>query len=459
MADKTELTFIDEEFGARGTVQYVAFKRKAHELAGIQLGALDLLRIPSELSPADAVDELMRLQPKSVAGVGGVDEQGEKWAVIACRAKESGQASATSFVKPFKLNATLVPILAHKHIDPDSIDGTYYLACQAPLADGFELTSQIKGLVAELCGMPLARIATTFTPRCAFPGEDHPCQHDYFDDVVRAWSEGRLPLEPPKKPKAPQDDGVDYDAVFATPELSAMGLGPAERATVEMILRIRAAGDDSAILRSADGYHQQEERQLARNPMCPLCGDRTKSLYYSSTGEGPDPLHPGAVIAHCAAPSHGPVPTLACDCGWRGIDARQPKKEDVVCPQCGQVLTEAFGSCGEDEGACQCGWTGEYIANSMGQLMTLMGEDSAQGAIRDFADGADLDDDTNMEYDYGQYAISYIDRGIMIDFPTSVSIICWRLRELEEEIYRELEAEQPGDEEDGLDEDSDPTGE
>jgi len=73
-----------------------------------------------------------------------------------------------------------------------------------PIAE-WTATQLVWGLLAETCNMPLTQVAAGHAGGCAFPNDEHACEHDVFGDVFVAWTEGTL-----RKPES--DDPTPPDA-------------------------------------------------------------------------------------------------------------------------------------------------------------------------------------------------------------------------------------------------------
>lgn len=59
----------------------------------------------------------------------------------------------------------------------------------------------LQGLLAECCYVDLEQIVAGRLTQCAFPDQDHQCEHDVFRDVFALWTTGQL--TPPEKPPTP----------------------------------------------------------------------------------------------------------------------------------------------------------------------------------------------------------------------------------------------------------------
>ena len=51
---------------------------------------------------------------------------------------------------------------------------------------------QLRGLVAEVCGYPIAELVARYDERCAFPDDDHECQGELLADVFQGWIDGLI---------------------------------------------------------------------------------------------------------------------------------------------------------------------------------------------------------------------------------------------------------------------------
>ena len=432
------MTYIVGQFDLTGELLYYSSNAKARERNTIQFATIDLLDAGPQADVRKLADEITSQLPHFVAAAGGITDDGKQWILVAQRALEerTGEMQA-SLRKAMDACSEELTILASESLTPDQIEMQYDAALTGPFPPKFEFTAQVNALVAKLLGFTLERIVAEFDPRCAFRGENHECVGSYFVDLARAFSDGRLPaprsLSPDPGDHKPEPE-LDESDVFKSPELAQMGLGAAERNTVEMILRIQMSGDDSRILQAAEGYEQRRERRLSRPPLCPMCSQRTKWLRY---GKADGKVSRDVIIAACAPPKTGPTPALGCSCGWRGIDWRNPAMEDVPCPQCGVPLPDALGHYTE-EGSCECGWSGEYIAHSVGQLMTLMDAQTANQAFGAIGDCAGLDDDLSFPIEDDYFAgciVVNLGHDQSITFPKRVSDLQQELLDFESEIY------------------------
>lgn len=60
------------------------------------------------------------------------------------------------------------------------------------LIEDWPVTDLVLGLLAEFTDVPLNQLVDGYENRCAFPLDEHDCQHDVFADVFVAWAQGQL---------------------------------------------------------------------------------------------------------------------------------------------------------------------------------------------------------------------------------------------------------------------------
>lgn len=80
--------------------------------------------------------------------------------------------------------------------------------------EDWSFSELMQGLLAECCYVSLEQVVAGRIAQCAFPNDDHDCQHDVFRDVFAMWVSGRL------SPPEPGPEVEDYwlDLGFFWPE-------------------------------------------------------------------------------------------------------------------------------------------------------------------------------------------------------------------------------------------------
>ena len=100
-------------------------------------------------------------------------------------------------------------VLANRCLDHADLVRAYVdRGVDASQVNHWETHDLMFGLLAECCYVPLKQIVAGSVAQCAFPGTDHECFHDVFDDVFALWEAGRL--WSPESPLPGPDDAGRY---------------------------------------------------------------------------------------------------------------------------------------------------------------------------------------------------------------------------------------------------------
>ena len=83
--------------------------------------------------------------------------------------------------------------LRNWEIDPSELLAYYeWSVDEEGVSIDLTFCEQLRGLVAEVCGYPIAELVARYDERCAFPDDDHECQGELLADVFQGWIDGLI---------------------------------------------------------------------------------------------------------------------------------------------------------------------------------------------------------------------------------------------------------------------------
>lgn len=198
------MTLLAEAADLNGSLKTIHDEPDARDFEGPQVGHVRLLSIPQEQDLECEVEFLTAQLPSHVVSMGGEYDDGSPWILLI----EFGPTEAGGTVGEVVTPA--VDTLAHLYeratvSNPEivelrnwEIDPTELLAYYEWSVDeegvSIDLTfcEQLRGLVAEVCGYPIAELVARYDERCAFPDDDHECQGELLADVFQGWIDGLI---------------------------------------------------------------------------------------------------------------------------------------------------------------------------------------------------------------------------------------------------------------------------
>ena len=198
------MTLLAEAADLNGSLKTIHDEPDARDFEGPQVGHVRLLSIPQEQDLECEVEFLTAQLPSHVVSMGGEYDDGTPWILLV----EFGPTEAGGTVGEVVTPA--VDTLAHLYeratvSNPEivelrnwEIDPTELLAYYEWSVDeegvSIDLTfcEQLRGLVAEVCGYPIAELVARYDERCAFPDDDHECQGELLADVFQGWIDGLI---------------------------------------------------------------------------------------------------------------------------------------------------------------------------------------------------------------------------------------------------------------------------
>ena len=167
-----------------------------------------LVLLGSGQDPEVESDFLTAHLPFAIGGLHGVRPDGEPWTyLLQAMPSDAAQLVDTSnaywpmvdaLERALRFNYAARSSWADQGWTRDDLATVYEMAGvpAAQVADWI-VTDFLKGLLAECCSIPLTVLAEGRSAGCAFPGIEHDCQADVFNDVFARWTTGQLnPPEP-----------------------------------------------------------------------------------------------------------------------------------------------------------------------------------------------------------------------------------------------------------------------
>lgn len=190
------------EGGRFTALQYMSLRRWPDELEPDVVILGQFLWLPTGQHVDVETDFLASHLPYHSAIFGGVDREEDPWVfslqtVPASMVRQARGAGADPYEAMREAMGNALTYNRHAHVAievewtrPDLLAIYRHRGVDAWRLDGWRIDELLRGLLAELTGVPLLDVACGY-PECFFPRHPHECQHDVFADVFTAWAGSR----------------------------------------------------------------------------------------------------------------------------------------------------------------------------------------------------------------------------------------------------------------------------
>jgi len=198
------VTLLAEAAELTGCLKTIFDEPRARDFAGPQCAQVRLLSIPQEQDLESELEFLTAQLPSHVVSMAGEYDDGTPWILLVEFAPHSmrvprGQSAHHAvdtldqlFDRAVTSNPEVVELRSWV-IDPAELRAYYeWSADECGVAIDLTFCEQLRGLVAEVCGYPIAELVARHEERCAFPDDDHECQGELLADVFQGWIDGLI---------------------------------------------------------------------------------------------------------------------------------------------------------------------------------------------------------------------------------------------------------------------------
>lgn len=198
------MTLLVQAADLNGCLKTIHDEPDARDFVGPQIAQLRLLSIPSEQNLELEVEFLAAQLPSHVVSMGGEYDDGTPWILLLEFAsvgpeRPAGDSVARAtdtlgqFFERVVSSTPDVVELRNWVIDPAELRAYYeWAADDADVVVALTFCEQLRGLVAEVCGYPIAELVARSGEACAFPDDDHECQGELLADVFQGWIDGLI---------------------------------------------------------------------------------------------------------------------------------------------------------------------------------------------------------------------------------------------------------------------------
>ncbi len=206
------MAFLYERIDASGWLQYISHQAEALDFEGDQIAAIHLLEVPEDQDVDAQLGFITSQLPTFVAGFGGSYRNGSQWLITFERGPAGGrdkQADVRNLrrhlARVIKLDPT-IKVVQELVLTRQQLRKLYPRwpnrgLSRRDLAEGARVmvdldslgvTDLLRGIAVEACGYSLPDLCQAYPTGCGFPGEDHTCTSNVFNDVFQAWYERRI---------------------------------------------------------------------------------------------------------------------------------------------------------------------------------------------------------------------------------------------------------------------------
>ncbi len=198
------MTLLVEATDLNGCLKTIHDDPDARDFDGPQVGHVRLLSIPQEQDLEFEVEFLTAQLPSHVVSMGGEYDDGTPWILLVefgptASDEAAGDAAAPRaetlarlFERATISNPEIIEV-RNWEIDPTELRAYYeWSVDEEGVAIDLTFCEQLRGLVAEACGYPIAELVARYDERCAFPDDDHECQGELLADVFQGWIDGLI---------------------------------------------------------------------------------------------------------------------------------------------------------------------------------------------------------------------------------------------------------------------------